>query len=251
MRSLTVAPAKPTWRVASMLARRRYLGCCDELHSAVSSLKGGSFPLDWVRPRISTDRDGRRRLCRAASRPAALSRAMCGACSSSMIALILDGIRTMFARQRLAAGASGTRQDRAAGAPASCIPDKTPSVEIAAHVMATHSNGMSARQLEDQLGVTYRPASLLTQKLRRSMIDPDRDLLEGVVRGGSDGNSVPRRRAGESHRRAPSSTRKAHASPFRSVMTKSPSAIPAQRRARNAHFRAATQLHPLPNVYLD
>ena len=28
----------------------------------------------------------------------------------------------------------------------------------AAHVMATHSNGMSARQLEDQLGVTYKTA---------------------------------------------------------------------------------------------
>ncbi len=51
----------------------------------------------------------------------------------------------------------------------------------AAHVMATHSNGMSARQLEDQLGVTYKTAWLLTQKLRRSMVDPDRDLLEGVV----------------------------------------------------------------------
>ena len=51
----------------------------------------------------------------------------------------------------------------------------------AAHVMATHSNGMSARQLEDQLGVTYKTAWLLSQKLRRSMIDPARDLLEGVV----------------------------------------------------------------------
>jgi transposase-like protein len=51
----------------------------------------------------------------------------------------------------------------------------------AAHVMATHSNGMSARQLEDQLGVTYKTAWLVSQKLRRSMIDPDRDLLEGVV----------------------------------------------------------------------
>jgi transposase-like protein len=50
-----------------------------------------------------------------------------------------------------------------------------------AHMMATHSNGMSARQLEDQLGVTYKTAWLLSQKLRRSMIDPDRDLLEGVV----------------------------------------------------------------------
>jgi hypothetical protein len=51
----------------------------------------------------------------------------------------------------------------------------------AAHLMATHSNGMSARQMEDQLGVTYKTAWLLAQKLRRSMIDPQRDLLEGVV----------------------------------------------------------------------
>src|ERR1700728_1883365 len=51
----------------------------------------------------------------------------------------------------------------------------------AAHLMTTHSNGMSARQLEDQLGVTYKTAWLLTQKLRRSMVDPDRDPLEGVV----------------------------------------------------------------------
>jgi Zn ribbon nucleic-acid-binding protein len=51
----------------------------------------------------------------------------------------------------------------------------------AAYLMATHSNGMSARQLEDQLGVTYKTAWLLTQKLRRSMVNPNRDLLEGVV----------------------------------------------------------------------
>ena len=51
----------------------------------------------------------------------------------------------------------------------------------AAHLMSTHSNGMSARQLEDQLGLTYRTAWLLTQKLRRSMVDPDRAPLEGVV----------------------------------------------------------------------
>src|SRR5271157_3618976 len=51
----------------------------------------------------------------------------------------------------------------------------------AAHLMATHSNGMSARQLEDQLGLTYRTAWLLAQKLRRAMVDPDRELLEGVV----------------------------------------------------------------------
>ena len=37
----------------------------------------------------------------------------------------------------------------------------------AAHLLATHSNGMSARQLEDQLGVTHKTAWLLAQKLRR------------------------------------------------------------------------------------
>src|ERR1700688_853199 len=36
-------------------------------------------------------------------------------------------------------------------------------------------------QLRDQLGVTYKPAWLLTQKLRRSMVDPNREPLEGVV----------------------------------------------------------------------
>src|ERR1700685_355395 len=51
----------------------------------------------------------------------------------------------------------------------------------AADLMTTHSNGMSARQLEDQLGVTYKTAWLLTQKLRRTMVDPNRDPLEGVV----------------------------------------------------------------------
>ena len=51
----------------------------------------------------------------------------------------------------------------------------------AAHLMSTHSNGMSARQLEDQLGLTYKTAWLLAQKLRRSMVDPDREALEGVV----------------------------------------------------------------------
>ena len=51
----------------------------------------------------------------------------------------------------------------------------------AAHLMATHSNGMSAVQLETQLGITYKTAWLLAQKLRRSMIDPQREPLEGVV----------------------------------------------------------------------
>lgn len=51
----------------------------------------------------------------------------------------------------------------------------------AAHLMATHSNGMSALQLRSQLGISYRTAWLLTQKLRRSMIDPQCEPLEGVV----------------------------------------------------------------------
>ena len=51
----------------------------------------------------------------------------------------------------------------------------------AAHLMATHSNGMSALQFEAQLGITYKTAWLLAQKLRRSMIDPQREPLEGVL----------------------------------------------------------------------
>ena len=51
----------------------------------------------------------------------------------------------------------------------------------ATHLMATHSNGMSARQFQDQLGLTYKTAWLLTQKLRRSMVNPSREPLEGVV----------------------------------------------------------------------
>src|SRR5882724_9397599 len=49
----------------------------------------------------------------------------------------------------------------------------------AAHLMATHSNGMSALQFEAQLGIPYKTAWLLAQKLRRSMIDPQREPLEG------------------------------------------------------------------------
>ena len=51
----------------------------------------------------------------------------------------------------------------------------------AAHLMATHSNGMSALQLKDQLGLSYKTAWLLVQKLRRAMVDPEREKLEGLV----------------------------------------------------------------------
>src|SRR5947208_3737982 len=52
---------------------------------------------------------------------------------------------------------------------------------------------MSAVQLEAQLGITYKTTWLLAQKLRRSMIDPQREPLEG--RGGSrpDRSSFPGR----------------------------------------------------------
>lgn len=51
----------------------------------------------------------------------------------------------------------------------------------AAHLMATHSNGMSARQLAGQMGIAYSSAWLLEQKLRHAMVNPNRDPLEGVV----------------------------------------------------------------------
>src|SRR6202035_4337191 len=47
--------------------------------------------------------------------------------------------------------------------------------------MAPRSNGMSDAQLEARRAITYKTAWLLAQKLRRSMIDPQREPLEGVV----------------------------------------------------------------------
>ena len=63
----------------------------------------------------------------------------------------------------------------------------------AAHFMAMHSNGMSAVQLEAQLGTTYKTAWLLAHKLRRSMINPPREPLEGVVEVDQTENSSPGR----------------------------------------------------------
>ena len=43
----------------------------------------------------------------------------------------------------------------------------------AAYLMATHSNGISALQLQGQLGIgSYKTAWLLAHKLRRAMVDP-------------------------------------------------------------------------------
>ncbi len=49
----------------------------------------------------------------------------------------------------------------------------------AAHLMAT-SNGSSHSSSRTELGITYETAWLLAQKLRRSIIDPRREPLEGV-----------------------------------------------------------------------
>jgi hypothetical protein len=52
----------------------------------------------------------------------------------------------------------------------------------AAFLMATHSNGISALQLQSQLGLgSYRTAWMLCAKLRRAMVDPDREPLCGLV----------------------------------------------------------------------
>ena len=52
----------------------------------------------------------------------------------------------------------------------------------AAYLMATHSNGISALQLQKQLGIgSYRSAWLLAHKLRATMVDPERNPLSGLV----------------------------------------------------------------------
>jgi ISXO2-like transposase domain/Transposase zinc-ribbon domain len=61
---------------------------------------------------------------------------------------------------------------------------------LAAWLMATHSNGISARQLWRQLGLgSYKSAWLLVRKLRRAMVDPDREPLAGLVE--VDETSIP------------------------------------------------------------
>jgi hypothetical protein len=52
----------------------------------------------------------------------------------------------------------------------------------AAFLMATHSNGISALQLQSPLGLgSYRTAWMLCAKLRRAMVNPEREPLCGVV----------------------------------------------------------------------
>jgi len=52
----------------------------------------------------------------------------------------------------------------------------------AAYLMATHSNGISALQVQRQLGLgSYKSAWLLCAKLRRAMVAPRRSPLAGLV----------------------------------------------------------------------
>jgi len=52
---------------------------------------------------------------------------------------------------------------------------------MAAYLMATHSNSISALQLQPKIGVTYKTAWLLLHKLRRAMVNPEREPLRGNV----------------------------------------------------------------------
>ena len=59
-------------------------------------------------------------------------------------------------------------------------------------LVATHRNGISARQLWLQLGLgSYKTAWLLLAKLRRAMVDPERSPLGGLVE--VDETSIPLR----------------------------------------------------------
>ena len=52
----------------------------------------------------------------------------------------------------------------------------------AAYLMATHSNGISALQVQKQLGLgSYKSSWLLCAKLRRAMVAPERSPLAGLV----------------------------------------------------------------------
>jgi hypothetical protein len=53
---------------------------------------------------------------------------------------------------------------------------------MAAHIVASHSNGISAIQLQAQVGIgSYKAAWLLLHKLRRAMVDAGRSLLQEIV----------------------------------------------------------------------
>lgn len=67
---------------------------------------------------------------------------------------------------------------------------------LAAHLVATHSNGISALQLQAKLGIgSYKTAWFLLHRLRKAMVDPERSSLEGIVE--IDESSMPYRTKNE------------------------------------------------------
>src|SRR4051794_6381809 len=67
---------------------------------------------------------------------------------------------------------------------------------LAAWLMATHANGIPARQPWRQLGLgSYKSAWLPARKPRRAMVDPGREPLAGLVE--ADETSLPFRAEGE------------------------------------------------------
>ncbi|URI15146.1 IS1595 family transposase [Brevundimonas albigilva] len=61
---------------------------------------------------------------------------------------------------------------------------------IASHLVATHSNGISALQLREQASIgSYKTAWFLLHRLRRAMVDPDRGGLVGVIE--TDETTIP------------------------------------------------------------
>ena len=67
---------------------------------------------------------------------------------------------------------------------------------LAAYLLATHSNRMSALQLQPKLGLgSYKSAWLLLHKLRRAMISPDRRPRRGIIE--IDETNVPFRHKDE------------------------------------------------------
>jgi transposase-like protein len=67
---------------------------------------------------------------------------------------------------------------------------------LAAWLMASHKNGISARQLWRQLGLgSYKTAWLLCTKLRHAMVDPAREPLAGLIE--VDETSIPFRTKNE------------------------------------------------------
>ena len=84
----------------------------------------------------------------------------------------------------------------------------------AAWLVATHRNGMSARQLWLQLGLgSDKSAWLLLRKLRAAMVDPDRSPLAGLVEVDETSLPLP---AGASRSGPAGRTRASCSSPARS-----------------------------------